>query len=180
MITFHCVRDDMPDSGLESKRTVTGALTTLVTFQFGYGGHATGASVKGNQVTLKVCTPVMDHRDLLTFSGSHEEMELLIKAAQFHTLLMQQCGPEMIDGAIDAVNQITNRTLLVTTLVPMVAGRASARVVYELLLADVGGEDAFANHTEELKALELDDLAAVITLIHDDHVTLEEALAMAA
>lgn len=174
MISYHTVRDDMPDCPMANQRTVPDAFNTLVQFQFGYGGQVKDVVIGNDTATLVVHTPVLGHSDHVTFSGPRDEMQLLLDAAHCHLQLMGRDGRPILDAAMDQVMQTTRKTLLVINLFNMVAGAALAKAICLMLL---GVEEP--QQLKRLSTLSVEDLCYMAILAHEGNA-LNDILALVA
>ncbi len=159
MIRCQSVRSDMRDLPSQSERTVTDALTSLVTYQFGYGGQVKDVHRDGDTVALLVHTPILGHTDEVTYVGSRAEMASLLRAAYYHMELTRRHGRPIMEAAMDQVAAVTQRTILVTNLFNLVSGGSLAKGVYLMLLGE-----AYAPHMDRLRCLPLADLSDLVTL----------------
>ena len=162
IIAFTTVRSDMPDSALSRAFEMEHALRFLVQFVFGWSGHVTDLTIKGDVATLSVRTWILGHYDNNTFTGTLEEMKPLLEAARFHLLLMKEYARPVYEQAVDAVTEFTTNTLLLTSLTPIVAGSTVARSIYLSLLAELD-----ATLPTKVAKLSTEELHAVVAFVYE-------------
>jgi hypothetical protein len=170
-IAFVSARSDMPKYPCDRSFKTGHALHFLVEFVFGWSGHVTGLTIEGDVATLSVRTSIFDYYDCNTFTGTLAEMRPLLQAARFHILLMKKYGRAVYEQAVELVTEFTTNPLLVTSLMPIVAGYTVAHDIYLSLLAE---HDAAL--PAQLSRLSTEELGAAMAFLYEGS-PLEDVLA---
>lgn len=147
------------------------ALETLVVWELGYSGFVTDIS----PTKVVVETHIFSCKDTTILEGSEEEMQLIVRVAVYHSLLMsnEKNRSTLIDRTADFLGtlpkEIGGLPLYISIVAPMLIGGSSASIA--LLLA-VGITDL--ETVKILRAIQLKDLVAAVQLHYETGIPLTE------
>ncbi len=154
-------------------KTVSDALHSLIKFEIGYGG--TIQDITRERVVIK--TEVMAAVDTVTFEGTEEEMALLVEAAGF-AIMANPFGDQAPEAYKDkVVGDVMAFTKGLPLLVRMGSGIIMGNTVSKVVLLSMIGSQ---EHAEHLSSIRNDDLFAIMMLVRQDKVSIDDALMLMA
>lgn len=163
MLTITTVRHQGTGLEVMSRRSASigNALSSLIVYEFGYGGHTT--ELKETRVVVE--TEILGRMDKAIFEGSAEEILPLVIAAAHHSLILsnKRATAHLAEHALQSLAKIESSVSViprfVTNLTPLLMG------------APIEKSSLFAAHNvrndEELRRMipcKLKDLAAASEL----------------
>lgn len=168
-VTFKRDKGDGYDYGtFVNEKSVGRALTEFIVFELGYGGEIIDIS----ETSVSVLTKVLGCYDTTTFSGTKEEMKLLIEAGCIALKLYAEKRTELIDGHADKIIKLTEgKPLLVNLSSGIILGNSIGSVVALAMLSEEYNKDI-----EKLTQLSLKDLTAAVELVRIDKIPLEDII----
>jgi hypothetical protein len=152
----------MTDSRINREDFVTGALLSLVKYQFGYGGFIESLDVAGGGAHITVHTPILNHHDIVTYTGDRTEMDLLLRACYIYQELRRLTGTKPLKAVIGRLAAAGGNTLIQTQLTPILVGQGLAKGVFLALL----GEE-LESHQDAIDRLSEEELATIAVLVHE-------------
>lgn len=155
-------------------QTINQALESLIIYELGYGGYQSVIE----PTRIVVITRIMNCVDQTTFTGTAEEMSLLVEACVLHAQTNVLNGvnvPESLkDHAIDQVMVFTKGVpLLIKLGSGMITGRLNIKLI--LTLMTLCEDETLIKHFMQL---DRDTQLAIVCLIRLDGATMEEALSL--
>jgi hypothetical protein len=146
-----------------NKRSVStgNALTSMVVYEFGYGGHV--KELSENHIVVE--TRILGCVDQTIFEGQAEEMRMLVIAAAHHSMVLGEKGvtealaKRAIENLESTPGNIGGRPFFLANLVPQLMGSPVAKIA---LLAAHGVDDK--EDFRKLLACPLKDLAVASEL----------------
>ncbi|OGN04402.1 MAG: hypothetical protein A3B99_04950 [Candidatus Yanofskybacteria bacterium RIFCSPHIGHO2_02_FULL_44_12b] len=169
---------NLRDNGQGMKRDIGGcrrplmaALESMVVYELGYGGSVTDLS----ETKVVVETVVLGCKDATIFEGSREEMELIVRVAACHAVIM---GDETSRGAIiervadflgTLPSDVGGSPLYISLMAPFLIGGPSTSAA---LLLGLGITDPVVINT--LMPISLKDLMAAVQLHKETDIPLPE------
>lgn len=162
-----------PDSHVEK---IDDALVRLVKFELGYGGQVINIDFEASKSLVTVETFVMNCRDVTEFQGSSSDMAPLVHIASAHARLMAtKYKSKMLEEVVAHVMEVTGGNPL---LIKLGAGIIQGEVTLRYLMAALAGFDE--DTTDRLSKMRVEDIAAVVTLVHQGDCDITTALQLAA
>lgn len=154
------------------------ALRSLAVYELGYGGRLTNFILTDNQAEVTVRTNICNCVDTTVFSGTREEMEILLQFLGCYAAIVQiRDLDRMSQEVLDMLGN--SNTLIITHLGPMLMGMSeifSALVVWAELDEDQVelAQDVVSHNTRSGRS-GLVSLIEVIEFVRELGVSFEDA-----
>jgi len=150
-------------------KSVSDAFDHFAVYELGFGGSIRELT----ETKVVVVTRVLHCTDTTTFSGTKEEMVSLVTLASHFAKIQGRQGDLIINTVATDLSQnpAGHKTLIVTTLAPMLVGRYTLRLA---ILSVFGVTDA--KSVELSKKLPLKDLVAAAQLAGEYKLSISEVL----
>lgn len=100
------------------------ALRSLAVHELGYGGQLTSVDTVGNHASITVVTRVLNCVDTTTFSGTPEEMRILLEFCACYALVAQARDMNRLSQQVLDTLGVNSNTLLITNMGPMLIGNS--------------------------------------------------------
>lgn len=156
------------------QKTAAAALTSLVKYEIGFGGRITEVDA----TRIVACTVVMGCIDTVIFTGSPEEMQRLVRAAEMVTIIYgaRNTREVLAESTASVIGGVCKergegmRPFCVAHLAPLITGGGVAKVA---LFAAMDVEDKPT--ALRLSLLSLDDLVELAEIAQGSGTSLIEA-----
>lgn len=173
---------------LSTKTKTPGEALGLIAYcDFGYGGRVAKVEINNGVVTLITHTRVMSDLDVSTYTGSEEEMRLILKLAGYvNTVQASKTGREALaDQAMKSfmISPRLRRPLYLSMAGGMLMGEKLTRYALAAVLSDecYGEDDAKVRQVIEASyGIEFKDLIAAYELAKSESSDFIETIALAA
>lgn len=150
--------------------SVQRALRSLVEFELGFGGRVVDAT----PTRIEVHTSVLACRDTAVFSGTAEDMRLLVEVVAYMTVIENERADLVSRRTVDQLMATTHgNPFQMMCLTPLVFGNVRPLRLAVMLAYGISDEETLraGNQTK------LGDLLSALELTHECGCTLNEALA---